>query len=1274
MGNTGKRPQMRVQPEHELGPVNAWLRTQWYRAGDPIRQLQAERLRILAHAGGERAKRWKGRTGWGWVLIAAAILGAVLLVFRIVIEFWAISIGTFRLPPAASYHSGYDLVTGLLTPFALAGVGYLFFLLWRLSTFRKPYQRTARKQPEDLVETSGTILGEIVGRDDLCRAIMEDLRDSSNRRPHVIVGDVGAGKTATLVRLTTLLAQKGAFPVPLRLRDCGEKLNFRQAAYDRFKERSELFRVSHAEADRIWQQLSKDNKIVVLADGLEEALQELDSHDIERDSMIRLAIHDARMEKLPIVIASRPHAPLRGMEASITELEPLGERDALDYLRRNGRGQEDARLRGIVETAEVSDSPLYLQITDELNRAELLHHIPPRHDRDRLETRDADRVGLRLHLLETWVRAVIDGYLHGDIPLDRKARQATVEQLSALACAGLMNDSLVVNFSDFVPQDIPEELDEEEKRKREQKNEKIGRLFDGIRAKLSSELNALNWRFDLQLAAAHGQQLGLVEPHGDGVRYPHSIMQAYLGSRYMDVALQEDGYKRKALNECGREFLLALVMCARRCGGMADPAHDQVNEIVGSLVQEAQKRAYGTRDTAPPAPATGPRPATEAKGRVSALDAKTLNLYTHAVQLIPETDQPRLAEMAATVRALVAEAQVIPEEDWIHFEKMAGETVAEIRNVISGMWVRKQKREAVNGQGEQVAEYFSRPRAVSEEDRCRVEEAAAAARALSSGTSWRRGTGRFGEAAAVIGELLSITRNDLRKPREDPRTLEEARLQFVYRLGEAVRRTERELRKDHSRKQRKDDWFGDLCQAYRELFALGVCEPSYAVRLAAAQEIGAGGDLAYKALQGMLKPPSKMPREEQQRARRRTGEERLRDLIMRAWLVPMLAGSVTPVDGRGGPDLSQQGHSQPELAEETAERERSWQVRQDLGDWLTYAASLMPAASLVPAASLMPEGTVAAARKPEEPFPVNLTMALAQGFKYVANWRRLSPYSRAGSRRYLADQAEKMLHQVDFWYARLTLLQALTLWSLPDGPGNALDGAEVRSPEALVRQWLVMREDEVERAGKARQVEHPFVAQAARLCVFALETRQPERFLWIDDRGVVSKTGSGPSVAPVPPRRELWIPQSAGWSALDPRAQQLVADLVILRNLAEGGQPPRERERRLQEIARPYLPWCLTRDRTYLDPVRTVDAAGTQRQDIRSACAPDCLFKLCPYPQRVPEPPPAELSEAFCRRQRIILGATGRIKALRLRLTAPWQGETKTQLRRSWDAMAERSR
>lgn len=1140
------RPRTRARPHHEPGPIRAWVRIQWHQTGAPLRCLHTQMLRFQAHTTVEKARWWRGRGVQGWFIFAAAWFGVLLLALRLYGDFRGFSVFGFKIPPKdPSIRAGYYAVLAILVPYWVAAVGYLFFLLWRVLRLRSPYRKIAIKQPKELAPTAGTILGDVVGRDDLCRAIMEDLRDRGTRRPHVIVGGVGAGKTAVLVRLTTLLAQKHAVPVPLRLRDYGRKLDFRNAGHDRFCDLAALMGFPAVKADKIWQQLCKDNKIVVLADGLEEALQDLGAHDDERDNMIRLAIHDARKEKLPLVIASRPHAPLQGMEASMTELEPLGERDALQYLRRHGITDDDALLQWIVETADVSESPLYLQITDELNGAKLLDRVAAHFDWARAGESDADRMGLRVRLLESWTDAVVKGYLHHDAGVENKAdREATLEQLSALACAGLRMDSLYVRFSDFTDSvdDMPKGAAENEKNSRLEQCGRNAELYREIHARLQEKLDQLQRRRDLQLAATHGQQLGLVEPHGDGIRFQHSIMQAYLGSRYMDVALSNQRYMDSALEDPGREFLIALAMSTRNHHNDVSPdvSRAHAEKIFNTLFDDARERLDRK------------------------LDVKTVDLYATAAQVLPETGRVIL------------------------------------------------------------------------------------------GTGKEHG---FTGIVKAVRDLIRQTQQEPEKVFDAPGSLEAAKLQFVQQLGEAMRRAEGMHRHDEPTEKKVSG--DELRLSYRALFDLSVCEPSYAVRVAAAAEIGAGSDVARQALLDRLAPIRLSPAAQQELDKPTEAEELLRGQIMRAWLAPMLVASAAPQEGEG------EHKEGPGKEPETLLLSRH--ARRILEDWLEYVIHPGPA----------------------EPFPVNLKIALAQGFRFAANKRVLDLYAQAESRAYLAERAKDMLHGVDFWYSRIALLHALTLWSLPDRLDDSPSDYQPRltgeqeeahrhrqqqSPDALVKQWLVMRVEEAERASKESSIEHPFVDQAARLCVFALESQQPDRFMWIDESGVLSKTGYGPVRTVAPPRRRQWIPQSAGWSALAPRAQQLVADVLVFLNLAEGGRAPMERERRLAGTGRAVLPVCLTKDRGPLDPLRTIGAERLAGRQTR--CASACLFALCPYPLKGEQAQHAraELSEAFCRRQRVLLGFRGRIKAFRFRLTAPWQGETKTRLKHFWEDMGQRSR
>jgi hypothetical protein len=485
---------------------------------------------------------------WLWQRIQhqpAALAGAVVVITNLVVLS-----GTVHLS---------STVLGELNASIAAFLAFLVTLvpLVQQSAVRRAYLKKARQTPKRLVWTAAGMVGEAFGRDELCRGLAEALRDRSTRCPHVVIGGVGSGKTALLVRLTRLLAEQELYPVPIGLRDAQESLDFAELAHRQFLAEAEAPLVSDLDVvDKVWRQLRAKDKIVVLADGLEEALIKSSAVVRARDSLILLSIEQASEHKLPLIITSRPHDLIRDVDAVIIGLKPLSDEAALEHAF-GEIGQDDRNLGWVLETADVAESPLYLQIIRQLYVHGLMEAVTARRDGRQLDTRSIDQVELRLRLLETWIQALIGGYLAPEVarirwsrPLaagvvawgSRSDREAVVEQLSLMACIGLRQDQLQVKFDDV------EAL----------RNEHGGLLFDRVDAMLEK----LKCRFNLRVAADWGDKLGLVEAQTDSVRFPH-IMQAYLGSRLIDAAMTDEDYRTEALQKSGREFLIAQTMSSR---------------------------------------------------------------------------------------------------------------------------------------------------------------------------------------------------------------------------------------------------------------------------------------------------------------------------------------------------------------------------------------------------------------------------------------------------------------------------------------------------------------------------------------------------------------------------------------------------------------------------------------------------------------------------------------------------------------------------------------
>jgi NACHT domain len=1078
------RPPRRVRQPPTAGPLRLRLSRLARRLHRPLARALTSRSTQRGRRGVKEVRVWRGSSRAARAVKLVIYLGAIVFVVWVARASYAVFFGKRPEVPldfdtaCGDTSFSCDALAGTLGPLLSLALASALFLLIRLSLVRRPYVHRATEKPQDLVPTAGSIIDEVVGRDELCHVMMEDLRDPAMRRPHVVIGGVGTGKTAFLVRLTKLLAERGAVPVPVRLRDAQEDLDFGKLARTQFIADTERGLLSKAEGEKVWRQLLREGRIVVLADGLEEALIE-GRAERDRDNLIRLAIRRANNDRLPLVVASRPHDPLRGTGAAIVELEPLSEEAALEYLQPRDSSEDERRLDWIVETADVAEAPLYLQITRQLHRAQLMGYVSRTRSAGRLDTRGVGRSELRLRLLHTWMNALLDGHFPPGVALSRMDREEAVEQLSALACIGLRQDRLHVRFDDFEAlrqQDPP----------------------SAIVTAVDQRLSKLGRRIDMRLAANWGTELGLVEAHPEGVRFPHSIMQAYLGSRLIDVAMANPEYCGAALDNPGRELLIALIMHSRdkpRAArtGMSTRAQSASSRPEPGVLtlQDLLTKSASARD-----------------------DTKALDLYAAALEIDSIDDLPSHGAIADQI------------------------------------------------------------------EKC-----------------WRAVRAR------------------------ESRTLEEAKLNLVRRFGEAARAIAAQQRS-------AADPVAE--PAYRQLYRISFWEPSHPVRHAASQEIGAGGDEAFQALRDVLGPQD--PRESAGprlpgKARnglaakvRSSGQEddpdaeerRWREDVTRAWLAPMLVGSVARAEG-------------------------ARVARENLEQWLELV------------------GTQDDRRAALE-FRLSCEVALAQGFKYAANRRDRHPHSEPEARAYLAEQAKEMLTRTHFWFTRLTLVHALCLWALPDDLGGRQSGGgRDRNHRALVGGWIP------DSGGRS---EHPFVVEARRLAVWALETGQPERFIWIDESGVLGRVGSRPAVQGVQRKHNLWIPPSTGWTVLHPHAQQLLADVLLLLNLARRGRRPSERDRRLQRTNRNFLPPCLAGDRTRLDPTRTVGMALTSEPG--SNCEDGCTFELCPYPPKDEANYRIELTEAFCRRQQVLVSGA----ALRRR-AAPWQGALPADLRRFWRQLGQ---
>ncbi|WP_225825706.1 ATP-binding protein [Streptomyces naphthomycinicus] len=1098
--------------------------------------------------------KWSGRSSWK--LIAMLLAAVFLCWFAIGIQALVIGYDDSLLKSWCDGNMACGIVSGTLSPLLTLGFTTTVFLFTLYTRAARKVRRMARKDPRSLVPTAGSIIEDIVGRRELCQVLIRALHDRKMRRPHIVVGSVGTGKTAVLVQLTQMLAQAKAVPVPIRLRDVSQSdstLDFAKAARSRFCEIVDSDLISGQHGERAWRQLLNDERAVVIADGLEELFVEGEQQK-DRDIAIRNAIELADKQHLPLVIASRPHPPLEESDAAIVNLEPLSEEAALDYLMTHSAVPDATRLDWIVETAMVSESPLYLQVARRLRQHHHLEHLTHCKAWEDLDTRRAGRWELRLRLLDEWKSALVKGRLYENYALSARHRYEAIEVISALACAGLLEDALEVRFSQLLSsfstgpgRGFPE-------------------LWNALRERIAADgenplpdssdtsacLNALS------LYASQGEHLGLVEVKGEKVRFHHSIIQAYLGARFLSKIL---GTRlRRALHEPGpgREMLMALILNSR---------------------MPTEERTWLTQSS----------------------DWRTLK-------------QSRRRNTASVL-------------------------LREVRS-------------------RNDAKVFDMYAAALEVDRMDRE----------SGPDSHQ---RIAEALLQQWDKVTVG---------DPQSISAAKENLVNRFGETVREI------SAAGWDPSDPAHGKK-PAYDKLLDIALLEPMYHIRLAVVQEFGASGDDAFEVLRKRFplsgddsqQPTDYDPWKQYKKAykdvRIREGREleglrsgspsggyahrRLREcerkyhdekcrirreFVARAWLVPMMVGSVSSKFRR--------------------------QSKERLELWLKHLDYERPKAD-------------------RAELPLLLEISLAQGFKFAANRRRRHPSANEETRQFMVQHAEFMLARARYWYSQVTLIHALCLWELTDALGRGTEDGRTQGSRAdashIVGRWLGMagskrdprsvKPGDVARDGRERL--HPFVAEAAELAALALRTGHPERYLWIDEKGVMESVGSAPANPHAPRRHNLWIPPSVGWGSLHPRAQQLLADVLLLLNLAEREGEPDEVDERLERANRTTLPPCLTKNRAPLCPDRTVGRADDAPPG--STCTPDCPFEMCPYPAKGKQQR-AEFPEIFCRQQQALLRPYSRwswpLWWLKnpVRHRAAWQDTRKKELVRFWGVMALRSR
>ncbi|MFD8224528.1 NACHT domain-containing protein [Streptomyces massasporeus] len=1172
----------------------------------------------LLKRGVRYARHWWRPQTWlvsgGYIALSAAYLA--LLVY-----------GVWQPGKTTRQWNSIQGVLGAVGLSSSAVVATAWFILWRFRRARRYYLHKAKRHPDELVKP-GSIIGTVVGRDQLCDALMNDLQDCRQRRPHVIVGMIGVGKTALLVRLTQRLAHRGIVPVVLRLRDVQDGLNFSQEAKEEFCDTVRERVSSASEAERVWQRLRyTQDRVVVLADGLEDVLKGVD----DRDNKIRKAINDARDDRLPLVITSRPQKSLEAINAAQTILAPLSEEAALQYVAQGSNWRSNKqRMDWVVEAAEIAESPLYLNIAKDLELRGRLELIVGAGGDERSDPRDQDMWALRYDLLEGWVDALVEGALYPEQPISAKGRFLTVEYLSVLACAALRTNSTYVDYGVLTPSHASDNgaFGEDGSQQDGNATEKLRKLIEQ-RVQKSAERFGIGEGaervMDVRLAASWGSSLGLVEERGSGVRFHHSVLQAFLASRCMDVLVNPNSAARsdssvsetceaffdQALKRPGRELAMALVFYSRSVEALAGchcppeaGGHDHVAEQCPvHVARKMLRRAAFDALNGDSEPSGEVSPGERGDGDIEQ-DPKirALELYSATLDVDSFHHEPLHREIVQEIRDRWGDVQVYNDR------KLDAPKKALIKRIAATGLLLSRRRTLPPSDIQEIrgrTAYDLLFHIAGEEPSHEVRFAIAQAIGEGGDEAFRALQGELSTATARVPALsifgagagVGVTAGP-----ESP-FAQEGFDELFYAMAQQFRLSE--------------GWHGWESAAGESLSAEN--RPPSAPGTTRTER------LLRKGRAELLENKRRIEEKKEQRERNRDQEEQ-RKRIMRAWLAPMLVHSCSFTPHQNTP----------------------YEV---LSGWMSGMR--------------------------DKQVDLELQVALAQGFRQAAN-HRTPPTHPHRAAEFLNEQAGEMLKRTDYWFARLALLHALTLWTLPDdvAAGQPRRGPGA-SPARQVRQWLEQTTDP--KIKRKRRDEHPLVRAAGKMARQALQTRRPDRFLWIDEAGMAAQIGSGTSSPREWRMHNLWVPPSRGWSTLDPSAQQLLADVLVLLILTEErGDRPKDALLRLQYAysgEQNVLPPCLARDRAPLDP-RQALVGETPRSLPGSHCVDGCVFEFCPYPPKGPQCR-TELNELFCIHQYSMLKRFQfqAWRSLRFRRRAHWQRRTSVaNLRRFWDEMGARAR
>jgi hypothetical protein len=455
-----------------------------------------------------------------------------------------------------------NLSTEIIGTGIVAGIGALFFV-WKLRRIVRSFADVVREHSDSLlgVEKPSSLAGR-ERYDDLFTQLARDLlteqasrvqtglpNESAPVQGKLITAGAGAGKTTALVYLAEFLARHQVVPIPISLRGQAEPVNLVELARQQFCSSVVTRTAFGDQGDRVLARLRARGQVVILADGLDEAMP--GASRSQRELALTAAIRDALESRVAVVATWRSPDLGRELPLSRIELPHLKARDAVQFL--CGDPQADTPLAATIRAAELGETPFYLSIAEPLVAAGVLD-----------DWAGGDMYGLRVALLDRYVDALCDGTVLPEAELLPDATRAggdrslVIEGMSALALGMLKRRSASVPLN-------------------------------SVQEWVDDAASAADKAVNVHGLVEGGRSLGLFELGDQETgQFTHSVMQSYLASRVIREGTVE---VRRAIEEAPtHELRTALVMAAawRRANEGAWDRQGRGESIARELIRASE--------------------------------------------------------------------------------------------------------------------------------------------------------------------------------------------------------------------------------------------------------------------------------------------------------------------------------------------------------------------------------------------------------------------------------------------------------------------------------------------------------------------------------------------------------------------------------------------------------------------------------------------------------------------------------------------------------------